>query len=95
MAWPKFLFKICVITKDAPVALIIQDIPKVWGAVSQELWAKTKGVFFIINHVITTLNLYINLRRLHICIMLCLTTHEHSMSLHLFITFEITFSSIL
>ena len=82
-------------TKDAPIALIIQEIPKFWGAVSQELWVKTKDAFFIINHIITALNLYINLRRLHIFIMLCLTTHEHSMSLRLFIIFKITFSSIL
>lgn len=44
-------------TKDAPIAVIIQEIPKFWGAVSQKLRVKTKDVFFIINHIITALNL--------------------------------------
>ena len=57
MAWPKFLFKIYVMAKDAPIAVIIQEIPKFWGAVSQKLRVKTKDVFFIINHIITALNL--------------------------------------
>lgn len=32
-----------IILKDAPIALITQGIP-VWGAVSQELWMKTKYI---------------------------------------------------
>lgn len=31
-----------IITKGAPIALTSQEIPEVWGAVSQELWGKTK-----------------------------------------------------
>ena len=29
-------------TKDAPIALISQEIPRVWGAVNQELGMKTE-----------------------------------------------------
>lgn len=29
-------------TKDAPIALITQEIPGVWGAVSQGSWMETK-----------------------------------------------------
>lgn len=32
------------ITKDVPIALIDQEIPRVWGAMSQELWKKTKYI---------------------------------------------------
>lgn len=34
-----------IITRDAPVGLITQEIPKVLGAVSQKLWAKAKIYF--------------------------------------------------
>lgn len=37
------------ITKDAPIAFTAQEIPRVWGAVSQEPWIE--GVFT--NHNIT------------------------------------------
>ena len=30
-----------IMIKDAPIALILQEIPKVWGAVSQKQWMKT------------------------------------------------------
>ena len=33
-----------IMTKDATVALIAQEIPRVWGAVSQETWMKTKYI---------------------------------------------------
>ena len=32
-----------IITKDAPIALIAQEIPRVWGAVSQELTHRIKS----------------------------------------------------
>lgn len=43
-------------TKDAPIAVIIQEIPKFGGAVSQEL-GEDQRCIFIINHIITALNL--------------------------------------
>ena len=33
-----------VITKDAPIALITWEIPRVLGAVRQELWAEIKYI---------------------------------------------------
>ena len=36
-------------TKDAPIALISQEIPRVWGAVNQELWMKK--YVYIFGHV--------------------------------------------
>ena len=34
-----------IITKDAPITLITREIPKVWWAVSQALWMKTKYIW--------------------------------------------------
>lgn len=31
-----------IMTKDGPIALIIKEIPRVLGTMSQELWMKTK-----------------------------------------------------
>lgn len=40
-------------TKEVPIALITQEIPMVWQAVSYELGAKAKNTFLTINHSIT------------------------------------------
>lgn len=37
-------------TKVAPIALTAQEMPRVWGAVRQKPWAKTRCMFLIINH---------------------------------------------
>ena len=40
-------------TKDVPFALITQEIPMVWKAVTYELGTKAKYTFLTINHNIT------------------------------------------
>lgn len=42
-----------IMTKNAPIALITQENPRAWGAVSHELGTKTNYVFLIISHNIT------------------------------------------
>lgn len=89
-----FFFKIYVKTKDAPIAVIIQEIPKFGGSCEPGTAGEDQRCIFYYKSHYHSLK-FVNLRRLHIFIMLCLTSHEHSTSFHLFITLKITFSSIL
>lgn len=61
-------------TKDIPIALILQEIPRVFGAMNQEEWMKTKiiqGIYFghlneqicifLMSHNITVLNIKVHI----------------------------------
>ena len=42
-----------ILTKDVPIALIAQEVPRIWRSVSQEPGMMTKYIFLIITHNIT------------------------------------------
>ena len=48
--------------KDAPISLIIQEIPGVWGAESQEPWTKIKYTYFFKITLSHTFSEFFNIR---------------------------------
>ena len=55
--------------KDDPITPNTQEIPRIWGAVSQELWMNTKYIF-LTNHSISPLSLLSSVMIISVCFLL-------------------------